>query len=852
VTSIKVLKRALPVAATVALLAVPAGALAAPGARSNALPVVGDNGAREGLMMGRTAALAPGEQPSGENYLPPTRDNVEVVSRLELKEPFGNVTADQIADVSVLKNAAYLASWSEGKFNEPCTRGGFFSVDISDPENPRQLAFRPALEQNYHGEGMHAISVRTPAFTGDILAVNNETCTETTDPPNENVPAGGGFDLWDVSDPRNPVVLSRANGDYGGENSLVGDSRIANEAHSVFLWQDGERVYAVLVDNEEEHDVDIFDVTNPRAVQPVREYDLDEGEYEVAQQNEGGQGNFATNNSHDMVVKEINGVQTMLMSYWDAGYMTLNADDPANLRYIGDTDFDETDPFTGFRPPEGNGHQAEFSHDNRYILAADEDFATFRLRARITDGPDNGFEFQQAGGADQGRQLAAGDQISGDTRFVGQACEAVAPATAGVTIAVAERGTCSFEAKATNVDAAGYETLLIFNNATGATAQCDGLIGMTLGAYSGDLLALFVARSVGMRIIDAYDPATYRCTPGDATSTPAPAAPREGSPLSIGVDFDGWGYAHQYRNGAGKLSKVDDYAIQEGVDERWATRFGDLSIHEFATDPATNLAYTAYYSGGFRVVQFDESGMTETGRYIDQRPDGKGNDFWGVEQFTGPNCERLIALSDRDYGLYVVKYTGPGAVGRCPAPPPGPKAGRCTNLLAVTAGQQLMGSAAGEQITGTEGRDVVNAAAGDDCVDGLGDDDDLRGGKGVDTIDGQQGNDRIRGDAGRGNLRGGPGSDRLSSRSGKDTLFGNTGRDRLSAGAGTDQLFGGSGADRLVGGKGRDVIEAGTGNDRIYAKDGRADRIDCGFGRDRVVSRDRKDKFTSCERIAKP
>ena len=69
--------------------------------------------------------------------------------------------------------------------------------------------------------------------------------------------------------------------------------------------------------------------------------------------------------------------------------------------------------------------------------------------------------------------------------------------------------------------------------------------------------------------------------------------------------FDGWGYAHQNRNGTGKLATMDDYAIQEGIDDRWATRFGDLSIHEFATDPATNLAYISYYSGGFRAVRFD-------------------------------------------------------------------------------------------------------------------------------------------------------------------------------------------------------------------------------------------------------
>ena len=43
--------------------------------------------------------------------------------------------------MGVFKNAAYLQSWSEAT----CKRGGFFSVDISDPANPKQLAFVPAL-----------------------------------------------------------------------------------------------------------------------------------------------------------------------------------------------------------------------------------------------------------------------------------------------------------------------------------------------------------------------------------------------------------------------------------------------------------------------------------------------------------------------------------------------------------------------------------------------------------------------------------------------------------------------------------------------------------------------------------
>jgi hypothetical protein len=48
--------------------------------------------------------------------------------------------------------------------------------------------------------------------------------------------------------------------------------------------------------------------------------------------------------------------------------------------------------------------------------------------------------------------------------------------------------------------------------------------------------------------------------------------------------------AHLYRNEAGKMNELDAYAVPEALDERFASGFGDLSIHEFATDPDARRA----------------------------------------------------------------------------------------------------------------------------------------------------------------------------------------------------------------------------------------------------------------------
>jgi hypothetical protein len=136
-------------------------------------------------------------------------------------------------------------------------------------------------------------------------------------------------------------------------------------------------------------------------------------------------------------------------------------------------------------------------------------------------------------------------------------------------------------------------------------------------------------------------------------------------------EFDGWGYTHLYD--AKTSQELDAYAIPEALDPRFAFDFGDLSVHEFATDPDTNLAYAAYYAGGMRAFQFSrQGGLVETGKFIDQ----EGSNFWGVEQFTTAAGERLVAGSDRDFGLVILKYTGPGSenTGVKPATPAAPAA----------------------------------------------------------------------------------------------------------------------------------------------------------------------------------
>jgi hypothetical protein len=623
------------------------------------------------LADGSTPTASPDHQHGGSaGHLPPTQQAMELVGELEPTGEFGDILPEQIADVAVHKGYAYLNSWD----NPDCERGGTYVVDIRNPRRPREVGFIAAQQPFYHGEGAHAISIKTRYFKGDILAVNDETYGSNlaAGPCAPADKTGGGFDLYDVTNPRRPTPLVLGAGDRSPVGSTVQDptKQFANSYHSVFVWQDGPRAYLVGSDNIEFSDVDIFDITDPRNPVFITDLDILETFPEVA--TEPGFGGSIFN--HDMVVKRVGGQMRMLVSYWDAGYVQLDVDDPASPALITDTAFGGADPLIpNITPPQGNAHQAEYSHDNRFFLAADEDFAPYRLVERIGgDLADPQFGIGvpvTANGAPIPElQIGPGEPLEGGTRYIGNGCDpaTIPPAPSTPTIAVAERGgvlpdgvtACGFENKAVNAENAGYDGLVIFNNVAPATGnRCEVLLNMVFSSPPVvDIKTVFVGRASGLRILGVFDPNTYRCVEGDvAGSTPAPPVGTEGPSLRISADFDGWGYAHLYDTNTSE--EIDAFAIPEALDERFVTGFGDLSIHEFATDPEVNLAYSSYYSGGMRVFRFGrQRGLQQTGAYIDE----DGSNFWGVEQFTS-HGERLIAGSDRDFGLQIFRYTGPGS-----------------------------------------------------------------------------------------------------------------------------------------------------------------------------------------------
>jgi len=603
-------------------------------------------------LLGASPAGAQHGPDDGHIYADPALDTdgdgdwgkIEFVSQVTVHDAEPELNAD----VTAFGNYAYLARWG----GEDCAGpegggpdGGVYVIDISDPANPREVGFIPTHQDTLVGEGMQVVHVTTPEFTGDVLVLNHEGC-------GKNYKAG--VSLWDVTDPLHPKKLSEHFGDFTVDDQ-PNRPHDANQTHSAFLWDAGDQAYLVATDDEEVTDVDIFDVTDPKKPVLIGEFNLNE--FDISQPELGLVDSFL----HDMVVKQIGARFIMLLSYWDGGYVLLDVTDPANPVFLGDSEFTNPDPElleqTGVSlTPEGNAHQAEFTADNRFVIGTDEDFAPYRLAVSTDDGG----EFRASIGSNTTVEQAT--QISGTTVFVGRACPgdpAVPPAPdlPGDEIAVVERGVCLFTEKVAAVLAAGgYEAVVIMNR-----EGPDACTGVFTPDVAGDIPTILVGRDAGFALFDQpFDLAA--CLDDTPEQSTIPIGTVGDQITGVEAVFDGWGYVHLFGVSIGAssatLTELDTFAIPEAMDPDFAEGFGDLSVHEVATDPTDpDLAYLSYYAGGLRAIRIVDGELVEVGGYIDPVggvTEAGGNNFWGVEVWTHPETgEEYILASDRDSGLWI-------------------------------------------------------------------------------------------------------------------------------------------------------------------------------------------------------
>lgn len=332
----------------------------------------------------------------------------------EALEQLDAVTADVVGDgpsASVVRNLALAGRghrllpqattdvWSHksigylGTFNAPCGTGEGFRSDtgpvdyINDVEAPGVVVFdvhnrnRPRYMGNLPSvEGSRVNDVKVATMnSGDILVHSNEACAG----------GDGGFEVYDMSDPRTPVHLASVRVDEANETLRTVFGGINRGVHNLYLFTQGERDYVAMQTHAWFGSFQIYELTDPTDPQFVSawgaEFLCEEDYCSDDPYNE---------TDVDTLINHINGYMFCLLtpcfgssqnrflhdvtvnadgdlaylSHWDAGLILMDVSDPANPEFISQA----LEPTSG--DGEVNSHAAWPSEDGTTVVETAEDF----------------------------------------------------------------------------------------------------------------------------------------------------------------------------------------------------------------------------------------------------------------------------------------------------------------------------------------------------------------------------------------------------------------------------------------------------------------------------------------------
>jgi hypothetical protein len=604
-----------------------------------------------------------------EGHLPGSSSNVDVIGKVQLTNFEGDVSDVSATQAPNGKWYAYVGDWGA-----KCQSGGVHVVDISNPANPVKIGYLSAGGTGYQTEGVQALHISTSAYTGDILVVSNEWCLARSNPALNP----GGITIYDINNPAKPVRLVQAFGDF----DLHGNR--ANESHSAIAWDAGNRAFVAAIDNEEVEDVDFFEITNPRSPRKIAETSL-------PRVNVDGHGELKTSHDFD-VLRFPNGKWHLMVSDWDAGWIDVDVTNPARPKIVGDFDYAECDQLVPTAcPPEGNAHQGEWNSTGTVFLGTDEDFDSYRTNplTRTTGaGAPEEYTTVAVGGAPV--TILTDKRLNGPVAYGGYGCpngsdpipaaDAVIPpaslAPGEEQIIVLQRGpandpnnteaACFPGEKADNATDQGWDAVILTGRHLGSAAA-DEPPNCGFGAFPTDeqIVAVCTTHTAMHELFGRTPDYTVPYPLGDPGNL-EPNIGEVGADVDITATFDGWGYTRVLSTTGGDPRELSQISIPETADEDFAVGYGDLSVHEVEVprnDPdegganvdTDKLAYFSWYSGGFRVVDItDPANPAEVGHYIDPA----GNNFWGVALAEDASGNRIVLGSDRDYGLFIFRYTG--------------------------------------------------------------------------------------------------------------------------------------------------------------------------------------------------
>ena len=271
-------------------------------------------------------------------------------------------------DVFVHNGLAYVGRWGFFDPSHPslCPQdGGIAVLDVRDPVHPVQVADLPGSGASV--EDVEAYTAKYGPLAGhEIAVVGTQWCaTSRLDPA-----AAGhrGLDLWDVTLPSAPVKLGSY--DVGCCMRGVHEFEVLDrtDLRKTFVYASvpfAERADSTspngVRDRAGKGEARIIDITNPYSPVEVSDFGI---KRDLGLDPAAGQGCFAISFGHGMNPSEDG--KLLFVSYWDAGYITLDVSRPASPRFLG--------RWTYAANEDGDAHSTSYDNARGLLFGADEDF----------------------------------------------------------------------------------------------------------------------------------------------------------------------------------------------------------------------------------------------------------------------------------------------------------------------------------------------------------------------------------------------------------------------------------------------------------------------------------------------
>ncbi len=559
-------------------------------------------------------------------------------SQLKLAGRGERVRANATTDVWVHGDYAYI-----GTFMDPCGDGevgeaGVQVFDVRDPQTIGRVGSLPSVK------GSRVNDVKVAAMNGgDILVHSNERCARD---------GAGGFEIYDVDDPLNPVHLAHVRTDVVNKTLREDPDHQDEGVHNLYLFSRDGRDYVAAQVYTFLGNFQIFDITEPENARLVSSFgpevlefpgvdwvsETDEDLFDEARAYlSDGFGQSANRYLHDHYITGDG--MTAYLAHWDAGLIRLDLSDIANPRVVSVA----LEPLS--EDGEVNSHSVWTTADGTTVVEGEEDFDPYSTTVQTESSTFMSVE----GPILTPIASLPGETLSGPTVYVGRGCEGMPEASSDAQLALILRGGCTFTFKTTMAKQAGYAGVIVFNT----KADGEALVQMG-GDAPTDISGAFVGHSVGLELAQVNDVSELEVG-------------MTGQEVTVGTSASGWSGLRiwDYSDPANPvLASTFNTRCSAYPDGETCNSEGIYSSHNLIIEG--NKAYVSWYAEGVLVIDIsDPYNPVEVARFkgADETFEAKNGgvqDVWGIHKLPG---SPFIYASDRNGGLYVLEDTSPETSG---------------------------------------------------------------------------------------------------------------------------------------------------------------------------------------------